>query len=387
MAANILEFDELSRDQVIVNNLAIDENYVVTGGPGSGKTMLALLRASKIVEEHLDAKGEEPSVLFIVYNRPLYTYLCEHVEEVGLSEDDFNTYHTWLSDIYKSKVPGKKSAPKMPGEKWVHDWETIVPDLIKLYDQGDLYYDYILVDEAQIVPIELISVLNQISDHMTVFMDKNQTVLANGSDPDEVVNEICNAPGRRKILQRNHRNSEAILDFSMLFRDKRDQPEEAINKGGIKPELKNYGHLEDIAEDIADYASDHPTELIGVFVDDWKERNSLFKILKDTCDSNGSVQKYVSMREKAFWYNEFDFEPGIKVLHHWVMTGLEFDSVFVPRVDSGFFDETDQKRSMLLVATTRARTNLVLGYENDDKRNKYPLNKILGAHDLVVEVA
>lgn len=386
MASNILEFEELSRDQVHVNNLSINKNYVVTGGPGSGKTMLALLRAKKIVQEHVEDTGEEPKVLFIVFNRPLYQYLCQHMQEVGLDENDVTTYHSWLSTIYKEKVKGKRNPPKLSGKKWKHDWTKVRPDLIKLFDEGSLHYDHVLVDEAQIVPIELIELLKEISENMTLFMDKNQAVFNTGADPDEVVNVVCSASGRRMFLQRNHRNSQAILNLSMLFRDEGDMPEEAINTGGVKPIVKRFSSKEEFADEVVDYASDHPTEIIGVLVDNWQDRDDIYRAIKQACPDDDLVQKYLSMG-RGYFNNHFDFEPGIKVIAHNVMTGLEFDSVFIPNLDSGFFDESNEKRSMMLVAITRAKTNLVLGYGRLSSKAEFPLNRILQDGELVLDIS
>jgi len=37
----------LSRAQMVIKNAPIDHNYVIAGGPGTGKTLLALLRIKK----------------------------------------------------------------------------------------------------------------------------------------------------------------------------------------------------------------------------------------------------------------------------------------------------------------------------------------------------
>lgn len=61
-------------------NKRTDESYVVTGCAGSGKSLIALMKAK-------DLQDKEKSYLIIMYNRALSQYMHDAVKELELKED------------------------------------------------------------------------------------------------------------------------------------------------------------------------------------------------------------------------------------------------------------------------------------------------------------
>ena len=67
------EWQELSRDeQIPIINLPTDKTYFVRGGPGTGKSILAIHRVAKLRDLE-----PETSVKLLVYNKPLQLHLSD----------------------------------------------------------------------------------------------------------------------------------------------------------------------------------------------------------------------------------------------------------------------------------------------------------------------
>lgn len=49
MAFNLPKYSELTDQQRVIVNLPLDKNHLVTGAPGTGKSVIAIYRASDMV--------------------------------------------------------------------------------------------------------------------------------------------------------------------------------------------------------------------------------------------------------------------------------------------------------------------------------------------------
>ncbi len=68
MAFKLPKNSDLTDEQRVVVNLPFDKNHLVTGAPGTGKSVIAIYRASDMANAGND-------VLMLVYNRPLKLYI------------------------------------------------------------------------------------------------------------------------------------------------------------------------------------------------------------------------------------------------------------------------------------------------------------------------
>ena len=70
MSINIPPYDELSEEQrEILLGMEEGRNSLVTGPPGTGKTVMAMLRAQALVQESPDTNAS-----LIMYNKVLVAY-------------------------------------------------------------------------------------------------------------------------------------------------------------------------------------------------------------------------------------------------------------------------------------------------------------------------
>ena len=160
---------ELSVEQTGLVNFDTDSNLVVVGGPGTGKTVLSVLRAQQIIEE-----DESAEVLILVYNRPLMHLLQHYVSKLGIPRCEVSTLHMWLDEFYK-KYKGKKypRISRRSADEFNPNWDRIIIDCKQLKQKHGYVYNHIIVDEAQDLPIELATISNSLAPSATFFFDPN----------------------------------------------------------------------------------------------------------------------------------------------------------------------------------------------------------------------
>jgi DNA helicase IV len=298
-------WEALNRDeQVPILNLPLDRDYLVTGGPGTGKTVLAIYRAARLRGKY----------------------------KITASVD---TYHHWLYTQYgqwfKTKVP--ELSPFVP------DWDIVVPRMIeKLQNEGPLF-DHLILDEAQDFPLPLLKILKHTCNNVTVFMDPPQALFKTKQETTTMVPDMLNIfqiNTGRYYLTRNYRNTEEIYTFARLFYT--GDPDMLPAHPPRKSELPQFVHtpsFEDAIDRIIIYATNYPEQNIGIFLTDYNLREKYFAALVDKGIPN--VQQYRS-GNRANNENIFNFSSnGLKIMTFNTMKGLEFDVVFIPELHDTFF--------------------------------------------------
>ncbi len=87
-------YEDLSKEQQHIFDLTLDESHLVTGPPGSGKTVMAIYRA-----EMLHRTRKEPTLL-LMYGRLLSRYSAAAVKSLRI-ESIVRNYHSWFRDWFK----------------------------------------------------------------------------------------------------------------------------------------------------------------------------------------------------------------------------------------------------------------------------------------------
>lgn len=348
MGINLPKWEELSKDeQIPIVNLPLEGNYVVVGGPGTGKTILALYRASRW---KMINKNQNKEVQFLVFNKPLRQYIDDALKTMELPEASVDNWHRWLFHYYR-RVTGK-TAPSIA--EYEYDFNSIVPDLENVPEEHK--FDYLILDEAQDFPPELLRILNSISKSVTIFGDSQQALENDLSKTSDFTNAFS-AEKRVYYLNQNYRNTIEISEVAHLFYtgDAHDIPARPRSNGS-KPRLIINNDKDSVLKQIINYSDNNPSHTVGIFLCDKKYVLSYFSIFKNLNVEN--VEYY--LHNKGVGKDTFSFDkPGIKIMTFATMKGLEFDAVFIPELDDSFFDRNDNyllKR--MYVASTRAKKNL-----------------------------
>src|SRR3954453_13962495 len=129
-------YQDLSEEQDEVNNLPLNGNYLLTGPPGTGKTVMALYRGQMISE-----RGEP--VRLLMHGRLLSQYTAQVVEALGM-DGSVTTFHSWIGPWCRTNW-GRNMPALGPYEP---DWATII-DLAIARPPATDAMPHLLVDEGQ----------------------------------------------------------------------------------------------------------------------------------------------------------------------------------------------------------------------------------------------
>ena len=352
MPLRLPNWEELSRsEQIPIINLPLNQTYIVTGGPGTGKTICALYRASQLQGTSADI---DSSVLFLVYNKTLKLYLLRAIKELELSDSNANNWHKWFYKYYY-----QSTGERVPGESFNPDWEIVNE---KLKDNSSVI-NHLIIDEAQDLPKGLMELLKRISNQATIFADENQGINKKSTPLAEITNAF-DVPGKVYYLSKNFRNTDEIANVSQLFYtgDIGDIPAKA-NKHGEKPKVLKSGNFDKTISLIADYAEGSLEKNIGVILPPTGRRVTRYYNALNEAVSDATVQLYKYNNSEHFSFDE----DGLKVMTNESVKGLEFDTVFIPELDSDYYqDKGEKKVNKMYVCCSRAKGDLILMHETDN---------------------
>ena len=351
------EWRELSRDeQIEIINLPTDRTYFVRGGPGTGKSILAIHRIARL----RDLEPDTPTKL-LVYNKALQLHLKDALGAAKLQGAVAQTCHSWIWHMTRFRPP-----PNV----WGYDWDR-VRTLVEKKTGGEKIIGHLIIDETQDVPGPLLEILCKLSVNATIFVDDKQAI-----SPAAREHGLCQLGGIRAIfnqgpnttfdLSRNFRNSQQILDAAHALRPPQahEIADQAIRQDGPRPALRR-ATAEEVVRRIETYHANNPADRIAVAVPRGRDR----QIYKKLSESEVPSQIYTNKNANDGTYNAC--AKGATVLAYDVMKGLEFDAVFMPFLDDphlhsgGTPDELETNQNIVYVISTRARNFLEYSHDGD----------------------
>ncbi len=334
---NFVHYSDLTPSQAKIVNLPPTKNYVITGAPGTGKTVVALYMAEKFSQS-----GKK--VLFLVHNRPLMLYLQSMYGND--SPFEINTFNAWFNKFYYN-LCGKR----VPN--FEYDWEDIKGDL----GTCAIQYDYIIFDEAQDFPIQLIDSVKQIAPYVACFFDANQRLNEDSLDEDELLDLLGEM--RPYPLLENFRNTKEIFDFAKAFSS--NEQAEANNSNGKKPYLIHVSDYKEQNNAILNIIKSNPdAKTIGIFAN-----GKSIPVTFDTISKNTElpVNAYLT-KSKEFRSPDFT-KNGVFILPYNCAKGLEFDVVIFTMCDKIYMPMgAEDPNTLLYVASTRAKQKLYCIYSS-----------------------
>lgn len=302
------------------------------------------------------------SVLMLVYNRPLMLYIASAVDSLDINAE-VKTWQSWISEFYRSEFGS--SYPQVDGP-YTYNWSIIQRAFASLGKK----YDQIIVDEAQDVPLELITCLTMISRGVTCFMDPKQSIKDKYTDCDEVA--VVLGVRQAYTLWDNFRNPKGIYDFAKVFNPNADS--DTVNNDATKPSMikcSDFGHDNSsqlTSKMVQVLKRNYGFNFIGVFVNNNRLRRT-YEELSEVLDDTDVYMYKSGVRE----FNDLDFdEPGVYVLSYATMKGLEFDAVLLPTPENVLSSGDDKvDNNLLYVAATRASQKLYGFYIRERGSSKF----------------
>ncbi len=395
------EVGVLSEEQEAVRDLGVAGRFLVTGPPGTGKSLLAMLRASKIFRLNAKQGGD---LVVLSKNKPLNQHLKESIApalqkldsemSTALAGDKLiATYDSWSKALWSrwSNVFGKKGpirpglSPKAARFGW--DWNVAKDDVLGKYPTDQhrarealLVPLNVIIDEGQDLPSGFYEFLSLLDCNVTVFADENQMVFS-GMSKIEVIKEALGIDLRDGYLfevKTNFRNTRQVAEISSEFyaglpTGKPEPP----NRNGQKPLVRGYKDLNDLATDIAKQAARQKGKAaktgpsVGVVVMGGKDKWSRERIERElmqaivNADDTAIVRRYDWKTYKGEGKFTFDEPETITIVNAFTQKGLEWDHVYV-YVDGFELDPSETEnivqRMQLYVATSRPREKLCIAW-------------------------
>lgn len=319
----MIKESELDEDQIQVLMATLDKSCIVSGCAGSGKSVLALIKAQRIQKE----KGRNYQI--IVFTKALCKYMNSGKKELGLTNP---FYHHW---IWKNRLNTPHS-------------------------------DYIIVDEIQDFSEDEIEEFISSTDKNFFFFGDTAQSIYQGHKNTIAVDEIrTTLPGAKSAkdweLFKNYRLPLPVARFvqpigvdlptfiestyksperelpKMIKYDSKDKQLEAINR------IIESNNMDDVAillpNNEAVLKTYHSLSKMG----DYEYRYN------DRADRNNNVDKL-----------NFD-STNPKIMTYHSAKGLQFETVFIPFIED-FVQDGDTNQKALYVAITRTYRNLYILY-------------------------
>ncbi|HVU56083.1 MAG TPA: 3'-5' exonuclease [Puia sp.] len=334
-------FRELSVEQDKIYNLPLTSNYLISGPPGTGKTVIALYRASMY-------KKQRKMPVLLSRSRLLSSYIEDAAESLEI-EGLIKTYNSWVYTTYWKYFQEKP--PQI--EDYVFDWKAITP---KLYMKIMADRPCLLIDEGQDLPPDFYASASLMSENLTVFADENQRI----TDTQSTFEDIRRSAGIQieHKLTRNYRNTRQIAKVAACFYAGLPNGIPDIpDKEGPSPIIQNTKGLDDAISLICRFEKNYSHFQIGVFTKSIEFQQILLRRLEGR--TKNPVEFFRAGVAKLP-----DFKTaGIKLISFASAKGLEFDAVFLPEMQYINMDMQMLENKMLFyVLLSRAREYLYMLY-------------------------
>lgn len=396
------DIQELSTQQRDALDLPLEGRHLIVGGPGTGKSVVALLRARALAREN-------KNYLFLVYN----VLLDKNCYAFGGAALRAVTWKKWFKDTFVEWF----GCPMPVDAAGNEDWQAI--EALEPLPDVDTSL-YLVIDEGQDMPKQFYSTLIAIKfKNFYVVADQNQRITEHNSSREDIEVVLVLNTSDTLELTSNYRNSLPIARLAQEFftndpaSPRVELPE--ARPGDIVPLMLHYGgntglDFSRIAEQILKAYDRNIDRLLCVITpsDAVRERicnslreasrrvkldheapeiqtysstnrlankNILGMIAQDKCGRCGAdmIGRRNNADGSAFWgctkypscrhtkgYVQIDFRNGgIAVINQQSIKGLEFELVFIADIDL-FFGTKDELMKKFYVMVSRARDNVVL---------------------------
>lgn len=388
----------------IVNMISKEKKLAIVGGPGTGKTILAMSGMSKnsgskqILLTYSNALSKMINGCD-VESSTVHTFCIEFASKIEKKLNLFSKEHN-------KKYNSSKFLQIMRREYGSYEtgwpkWDKIYKAYLKLTPSAkrEIKYDVIFIDEGQDLPNEAFEFFNKIADRIIVTYDDAQEIgkeYDNSSLSGKVkelginCNRISSILGLEESfydLIDNFRNTSAIEEVSKLFYNNYSsnsfslRPTSSKRKDGSKPKVIYSNDFEDLIKEIADDAY-QMNKQVGLIFQDEGTFNYIKSIMEDAINDD------LILEDKFFYkygHNENMKEAddlnqtGVFLITYKVSKGMEFDDVYL--FDCENFDlDTPMNKNKFYVAVTRAKDELTFVFDCE-KNEDSDINNIIYEHE------
>ena len=367
--------EELSKEQDRALSLPAGGRHLVVGGPGTGKSVLALLRARR-------HKRAGDQYLFLVYNHLLNR---ASVEMFG-GELESKTWEGWFRGLYSDICGEPIPVLDASGESGFRaiDWRGVEDGIFALERIPEFERPCLVIDEGQDMPREFYASLVSLGfEDFYVVLDQNQQITEQNSSRLDIVQLLDIDADAVIELQKNYRNAWPVARLARAFYtgDPATPPPELPTRVTASPPIL-YVYEEDclerIAKGILRLADRDTRQLIGVLAPSNAVRERYYTALRSADVRLDNTRPPVETFHSSHRPNIVFSKGGIVVINAQACKGLEFDTAVLADIDGHYFRHSDphQAKRLFYVMVARARERVVL-LMNGKSAQVPNLNKLL----------
>lgn len=275
MQINGVRFDDLNPIQKrILLEMEKRDRLAVIGGPGTGKTFIAIFAILKALEQNNNS-------FFLVHNKNLNMYIRKLIGHQQFPEYLAKTYHAWLPTYLVLVLPNyslKRVQDEFAilGKTYEYNWPLIGEAMREVPLDKRRQYNFLFVDETQDIPLPLLTIIKDASKKLMVTFDDSQKIgndyfedqKQQPSDRSEILIRLALTDSFFDLTE-NYRNTQSIERVAKLFGqcfkpNAFSLRQETSKLKGPLPNLIKVTNLSHTVRMIyADYSL-HPDQQIGV---------------------------------------------------------------------------------------------------------------------------
>lgn len=326
----------LSQAQQEIVVLPAEQNLIVIGPPGSGKTITLMYRAHALRNHY---RIEPSRFLIFVYNNVLSNYVKQLVQRLDLPIRSIPTFDSWCRKYHNVNLPSFLPA----GLDGVPDFAAIRKEVWEHLDAyaTDKIYDFIIVDEGQDLDENAFKIMDRLSHHVSVFGDDNQQLYQNGIGFNKI----------QKILSSNR--APLIRSFNEGFRCTDFIVQLAAEFIETDQKLAFLQQHHDFVGDRQQpelYAARNRTDEMRKLVENVQVRlekseriaillpsSSFAPGLTEVLQAEGiefEVTRNIEKKTDIFFSHNVDFDsPRVKIMAYPSIKGITLDSVLMPYLE------------------------------------------------------
>lgn len=367
--------DKLTKDQELARNLQLEGQHLIIGGPGTGKSVVALLRVKQLADEN-------KNYIFLVFNR-LLKHSCFLLADQKLVSEQ---WQAWFLKLFTGLFKGV-DIPRLPLEPKQtladFDWDRIL-EMIHSIELSEPLTElpYIVIDEGQDMPLGFYQALSALNyENFYVVADQNQQIMVGQNSSRTDLEDVLAIDSDDVIeLKTNHRNNynTAFLARQFYTGDPSSPLPELPNKlthNVLKPLLFNYQaeQFNRICNKILLIAKSYPSKLVAIITPNNNIRFRFFNELNKQLSFLERTAPLVSTYQHGDAENiPFD-QGGIMVINAQACKGLEFDYVFIADIDKYQPHDIEHTKKLFYVMTSRATERVFLLSEREKDYPVYPI--------------